>query len=58
MVIENSNEQTDFHRRWSEIAEVRATPTIYLNGREMPLLYSLNDVEELFRIFENTSLVL
>ena len=56
--IERSNEQIDFHNRWGEIAEIQATPIIYLNGREMPLLYELNDVGELFRIFENTSVVL
>lgn len=56
--LEYSEEQANFHSRWCEIAEIQATPTIYLNGREMPLLYGLNDLEELFRIFENTSVVL
>lgn len=56
--VGHSEEQANFHSRWCEIAEIQATPTIYLNGREMPLLYGLNDVEELFRIFENTSVVL
>ena len=42
--------QLNIHADWCKMAEIVATPTIYLNGRQMPLSYALNDVETLCRI--------
>jgi uncharacterized membrane protein len=39
--------------RWCEIAEIKATPTIFFNNRELPLLYNLNDLSELIQIFKS-----
>ncbi|WP_266366910.1 vitamin K epoxide reductase family protein [Tellurirhabdus rosea] len=42
--------QLQLHARWCELAQVTGTPTIYLNGRQLPLSYTLNDMEILCRI--------
>jgi uncharacterized membrane protein len=39
--------QLGIHHQWCNMAEITATPTLYLNGRQMPLLYTLDDVETL-----------
>ncbi|WP_028668510.1 vitamin K epoxide reductase family protein [Runella zeae] len=44
------NQQIQLHRQWCDLAEIQATPTLYLNGRQMPLAYHLSDVENLCRI--------
>lgn len=44
------NNQTNIHRQWCDLAEIQATPTLYLNGQQMPLAYHLNDVENLCRL--------
>ncbi|GAA4421074.1 hypothetical protein GCM10023187_56740 [Nibrella viscosa] len=43
-------QQLEVHARWCELAQITSTPTIYLNGRQLPLSYTLNDVENLCRI--------
>ncbi|TAG61872.1 MAG: peptidase C39 bacteriocin processing, partial [Runella slithyformis] len=43
-------QQLNIHAEWCKMAEIVATPTIYLNGRQMPLVYNLSDVENLCRI--------
>lgn len=43
-------QQGQLHARWSELAQVTSTPTLYLNGRQLPLSYMLSDVENLCRI--------
>lgn len=45
-----TNRQIQLHRQWCGLAEIQATPTLYLNGRQMPLTYHLSDVETLCRI--------
>ena len=44
--------QLQVHEEWCKMAEITATPTIYLNGRQMPLSYTLDDVETLCRILK------
>lgn len=44
------NQQIQLHRQWCDLAEIQATPTLYLNGRQMPLAYHLSDVINLCRI--------
>lgn len=43
-------QQLQLHARWSELAQVTGTPTLYLNGRQLPLAYTLGDVENLCRV--------
>lgn len=43
-------EQLRLHVRWCELAQIAGTPTLYLNGRQLPLSYTLSDVEALCRI--------
>ncbi|AXE18106.1 hypothetical protein DR864_10340 [Runella rosea] len=45
-----ANQQIQLHRQWCDLAEIQATPTLYLNGRQIPLAYHLSDVENLCRI--------
>lgn len=45
-----TNQQVQLHRQWCNLAEIQATPTLYLNGRQIPLVYHLSDVETLCRI--------
>lgn len=42
--------QIQLHRQWCNLAEIQATPTLYLNGRQIPLAYHLSDVENLCRL--------
>ncbi len=49
--VNEANEQVKVHQRWIEIAEIKSTPTIFLNGKELPLLYGLSDIEN---ILDNT----
>ncbi|WP_019990225.1 vitamin K epoxide reductase family protein [Rudanella lutea] len=45
----DARQQLQLHARWSELAQVVGTPTLYLNGRQIPLTYTLNDLENLCR---------
>lgn len=35
------------HSEWAKQADIRFTPTLFINGRQMPVQYSLNDIESL-----------
>lgn len=43
-------QQMQLHARWCEMAQITSTPTIYLNGRQLPITYTISDVENLCRI--------
>lgn len=48
--IKEGEQQIQLHRQWCELASIEATPTIYINGKQMPLAYKLDDVETLCAI--------
>lgn len=39
-------DQIILHKRWSELANINATPTIFLNGVEIPEIYSITDISK------------
>lgn len=42
--------QIDIHHRWCDLAGITGTPTIFLNGHQLPLSYTIQDVDALCEI--------
>lgn len=45
--METEHEQLQLHARWSELAKVTATPTLFLNGIALPTCYTIGDIKML-----------
>jgi uncharacterized membrane protein/thiol-disulfide isomerase/thioredoxin len=45
---QNHNQKLDKQKEWCEIVEITETPTILVNGRRIPDLYSLADLKYMF----------
>ena len=43
------NQQLILHRRWCELGRILRTPTIFLDGVELPTLYRIDDVAHLYK---------
>lgn len=42
--------QLEDHRNWSNESQIRFTPTVFLNGHEIPAYYSVQDLEQIIKI--------
>lgn len=51
-VYSDLGKQMELNVRWCEMAQITSTPTLYLDGRQLPLAYVINDVENLCRLIK------
>lgn len=40
--------QMSFHSRWCEMTNIRTTPTVFINGIQLPKKYSISDVSNIY----------
>lgn len=52
----NVDELIKQHERWSESSEIKFTPTVFINGRELPKLYRVNELNGLIKRFRDRRL--
>lgn len=45
--------QVDYHARWCQLAQIRATPTVYFNGVSLPVSYTIKDLPILASILSD-----
>lgn len=38
------------HEKWSKSSDIRFTPTVFINGRELPTGYSVDDINGLMKV--------
>jgi len=41
----NQNEKIDAMHKWCKAMEIRATPTIFINGYQLPDAYNIDDLQ-------------
>lgn len=52
----SENELISHHTEWCELASIKATPTLFLNGIELPIMYSVADLPDLLRVLQTTQI--
>jgi hypothetical protein len=49
MVVDNT-EALEKNKQWCKTTEIKATPTIFINGRKLPKPYQIEDINTLYSI--------
>jgi hypothetical protein len=48
-ILENQAAKINAMNDWCKIADIAYTPTIYLNGRQLPITFALADLKDIFK---------